>query len=127
MVLDTHMWIWFNVGDPRISSRVLTEIKHQGVATELSAWSIWETMLLLQKGRLLSTMSPEKTIRTWLQASPMRVVPVDTDITILSRTLAFKHDDPADRIIAATAYKAAQPLATLDEKLTSLPWLVTIS
>lgn len=57
----------------------------------------------------------------------MRVVPVDTDITILSRTLAFKHDDPADRIIAATAYKAAQPLATLDEKLTSLPWLVTIS
>jgi len=57
----------------------------------------------------------------------MRVIPIDTDIAILSRTLEFSHSDPADRYIAATAFKCGVPLATVDPRLQELTWLKTRS
>jgi PIN domain nuclease of toxin-antitoxin system len=57
----------------------------------------------------------------------MRVISRDNEIAILSRALQFVHDDPADRFIASTAYSAQVPLATVDSRLASLPWLRTVS
>jgi PIN domain nuclease of toxin-antitoxin system len=56
----------------------------------------------------------------------MRVVPIDEDIAMASRTLKFVHEDPADRYIAATAYIAKAPLATVDARLRCLEWLRTL-
>lgn len=120
IVLDTHIWVWFQTGDERLPQSISREIGRDSI---LSAASLWEVMLLLDKGRLSSALSPEETVRQWLLAAPMRVVPVDEEIVILSRTLEFRHDDPADRFIAATAFRCRAPLATLDAKLQGLSWL----
>ena len=124
IVLDTHFWVWFHVGDSRLTQSVANEI---GRDTILSAASIWEVTTLIQKGRLLSSLSAEETVRKWLADAPIRVVPVDAEIAIFSRTLAFNHDDPADRFIAATAYMYKARLATVDGRLQGLPWLSVLA
>ncbi len=117
IALDTHFWVWFHLRDKRLTNTVAALI---GRDTVISAASVWEVMNLLQKARISSTWPPEETIRKWLAAAPMRVVPVDGEIAILSRTLDFFHDDPADRFIAATAFRCKATLATVDTRLRGL-------
>lgn len=123
IVLDTHFWVWFHLGDQRLTASVANEI---GRDTVLSVVSVWEVMMLMEKGRLQSNIPPEQMVRQWLKAAPMRLMPVDHEIAILSRTLEFRHDDPADRFIAATAYRCKVALATVDSRLHGLPWLSTL-
>ena len=78
-------------------------------------------------GRLKSVDPVENAVRDILNRHPLRVIPLDTEIALLSRTLAFTHEDPADRFIAATACRLRIPLATSDARLIDLPWLKTLS
>jgi PIN domain nuclease of toxin-antitoxin system len=89
----------------------------------ISAVSVWEAMVAMEKGRIESVATPENTVRAWLRESPFEVIPLDQEIVLLSRTLNFRHDDPADRFIAATAYRLNCTLATADHRLLGLPWL----
>lgn len=70
---------------------------------------------------------PQDTVRMWLAAAPVHVKPIDEEIAILSRTLKFIHDDPANRFIAATAFQCNAALATVDARLQGLSWLRTIA
>jgi PIN domain nuclease of toxin-antitoxin system len=92
----------------------------------ISVISIWEAMMLLERGRLESPVSPEQTIRGWLRENSVDVLDVTSEIAILSRTLTFDHNDPADRFIAATSFQLGVPLATTDANLLSLPWLAKV-
>lgn len=126
MVLDTHTWVWFHGGDPRLTVATIDAIKMNGPKTALSAATVWELALLIEKGRIDTGMSPGETVSAWLGRAPMRVIPIDAEIALLSRSLPFQHEDPADRFIAATAHRLGIPLATSDARLTALPWLKTI-
>jgi len=125
ILLDTHMWVWLNDGDSRLPRVVVDRLVSEGGS--LSAVSIWEFAMLLEKGRLVSDLPAELKVRDMLNRYPLSVVPVDLDIALMTRSLPFEHDDPADRFIAATAHRHSIPLATCDQRLTALPWLQTIS
>lgn len=124
IAIDTSVWVWFHVGDSRLTASVAREI---GPDTVLSAVSVWEVMLLLEKGRLASPFSARVTVTKWIEAAPLRIVPVDAEIAMLARTLGFAHEDPADRFIAATSHREGLGLATSDARLLTLPWLATVS
>lgn len=66
-------------------------------------------------------------VRNALEAIDARPAPLTHEISILSRSLEFKHTDPADRFIAATAAHHGLVLATADTNLTGLAWLKTVS
>lgn len=123
ILLDTHFWIWFHAAPGRIPLSVLETVQSGEVELAISAISVWETAIAVQIGRLNSPMSAEETVRKWIGASPIQIVSVDSEIAILSRSLRFEHDDPADRFIAATAFRLGCPLATVDERLRKLKWL----
>lgn len=126
ILLDSQMWIWFHQGNSRLPPVVADEIRRYGESVCLSAVTLWEVALAIEKGRVESPFDPEKTVRRWLGRVPMTVVPLDAEIALLSRTLAFEHEDPTDRFIAATAYRLGVPLATSDARLIGLPWLKTL-
>ena len=120
IVLDTHTWIWW-IGDPdRLSDparhRIENEVRKGEVC--VSSISCWELTLLVKKGRLELTVDP----REWIDKSEslpfLRFVPVDNRIDVLSNDLpGVFHDDPADRIIVATALILGAPLVTKDAKI----------
>jgi len=117
------MWVWFNQGDPRLPSQVLSRAS----SCAISVISIWEVLLLIERGRIESPQSASKTVAQWLERYPFREIALDREIVQLSRSLDFIHEDPADRFIAASAHHYRMPLATSDAKLRQLAWLNTIA
>ena len=122
IVLDTHMWIWFNTADPRLPAQVVDRTPE----CVLSVVSVWELMILVQKGRVQTSHEPALTPDRWLERYPFKLLELDYRSVLLSRTLPFSHDDPADRFIAATAFSHGAALATNDARLRALPWLTTL-
>lgn len=118
MLIDTHILLWFQLGDARLNpkdrARIL-EAHHIG-QLYLSAISIWE-IAMLQKQDKIALHQP---IHAWIQNATqgIQVVPVSTAIALESVLLPhFSHKDPADRFIVATARILEVPLLTQDEKI----------
>jgi len=121
LLLDTHVWIWAVEGRAeQLRPAVLREIER--AATDgrvyVSAISVWEIGMLVQKGRL--TLARD--LASWIAESrrPPGVIvaaltaPIALDAALLP---AFVQGDPADRIIAATARALSARLVTCDERL----------
>jgi len=116
------MWVWFNIDHARLPD----EVRNRASECAISVVSVWELLLLVQRGRIDSGFEAVETPGKWLARYPFKVLPLDYETVLLSRSLVFEHEDPADRFIAATAFRHTVPLATSDARLLSLPWLTTI-
>ncbi len=119
IVLDTHAWVWWVAGDPQLSAAAAGEIDLAMGTGRLyvSSISAWEVALLVRRGRLELTME----VGDWIARSEalpfLGFVPVDNRIALRSVELAGLHDDPADRIIVATALALGARLVTRDRRL----------
>jgi len=123
ILLDTHVWVWFNMDHPLLSD----ELREKAPECAVSVISAWEIALLVRTGRLQTGHEPAATAKNWLSRYPFKVLDLDLESVALSQSLAFQHGDLADRFIAATAYRHGARLATNDSRLKALPWLSTIS
>ena len=121
LLLDTHIWIW-SVGSPgRISTRVRDALSNPENALALSPVSVWEALLLAEKGRVDLAPDPWSWIRMAFATRPMREFPVTHQVALRSRSVRLPHDDPADRFIAATAMVHRLTLVTADRLLLGCP------
>lgn len=116
-LLDTHVWLWHLLDDKRLSAANAEIVADPANDIFLSPVSIWETHLLLERGRLRVQVTPAEWIRTSLRMLPVREAPLTFRIAIRARTLEGQHQDPADRFIAATAIEMKLPLLTCDQRL----------
>jgi len=98
-------------------------------STELwvSPISIWEVLILAEKGKIVLDSSPVDWVKRSLETLQINETVLNGEIAILSRQLQLPHQDPADRFIAATAIYLNLPLATVDKNLVNATWLPTIS
>ena len=62
LLLDTHIWVWYLLGDSRLSTTLPQAIADEKNELWLSSISLWETHLLAEKGRLILEPSPEQWI-----------------------------------------------------------------
>jgi PIN domain nuclease of toxin-antitoxin system len=123
-VLDTHVLIWHLLDDTNLNPALRRSIVAEPGSILVPTIAIWETLLLAQKGRIeISAGDPGAALRGWIRDSGFQEAALTGDIAVLSRTLPFEHDDPTDRLIAATAYANGAALATSDERLRRLKWL----
>ncbi|WP_235526298.1 type II toxin-antitoxin system VapC family toxin [Nostoc piscinale] len=127
LLLDTHIWIWYLLGNESLSSQLQTTIAATTTELWLSPISIWETLLLAEKGRISLQPHPVAWIDLALNTLEIREAPLNRQIAILSRQLQLPHQDPGDRFIAATAVYHQLTLATADANLTSASWLKTLT
>ena len=127
MVIDTHILIWFVSENPRLSTRVREILETAPSEVYVSAVSLWAIAMSHERGRLgLEFEDLTSGILEMVNVPGFNLAPVTAEIAIRSRTLEFPHNDPGDRFIAATAFELQLPLATVDRRLHSLPWLKTI-
>jgi PIN domain nuclease of toxin-antitoxin system len=83
----------------------------------LSSISVWEILLLFEKGRLDSPPDPTKWIREKLEVSAMREAILNHEVALEGRSVRLPHGDPADRLLIATARVYELTLVTADERL----------
>ena len=118
-LLDTHIWVWALLHPERLSSAVVQALAAKNNELWLSPISVWETLLLAEKGRLTLTPSPEQWVRQALTQTPIKQAHLTHEVAISSRTLQLPHQDPADRFIAATAFVYHLTLITADQRIGS--------
>ena len=118
-LLDTHVWLWGITEPERLPTSVRTELEMASEPPRLSPISLWEVILLAERGRI--TLSPNP--RTWLReaAQTVREVPLTFEVAAASRRLRLDHEDPADRFIVATAKVFGLRLVTADTRLLRCP------
>lgn len=118
IILDTHAWIWWAIGDVRLSRTALLAIESADTIG-IPAISCWEVAVLVAHGRL----SLDRDVLDWIQeACPPQVqrLELTPEIAVLSSRLEWPHRDPADRLIVATAIVYGASLVTKDGEITAL-------
>ncbi|MEZ4267703.1 MAG: type II toxin-antitoxin system VapC family toxin [Myxococcota bacterium] len=117
VLVDTHVLLWLSDDSERLSDPARTVLAQAAAAGGLavSAISYWEVAMLASRGRISLAMPvPAFRDRARQQAGIVEV-PVDGDIAIESVALPeWRHADPADRIIVATARIHGCVLVTRD-------------
>lgn len=122
ILMDTHIWLWWLLGDGALQDNEREKLDELAAQQQLAiSWaSVWETEILESKGRIRLTPDFETWILRAADRSVCRVYPVDLDVVIAQRWLPPSfHQDPADRLITATAMLAECPLATHDQRIRS--------
>jgi len=124
LLLDTHIWLW-TLSDPkRIGRRVLQQLKEEANELWLSPISTYEALTLHHKGRF----EIDGNLTEWLARATAgtREAPLTHEIALVARRLPL-HQDPADRILAATAEVLDLTLVTADERLLGLGTIRTMA
>ena len=121
VVLDTNALIWFVDGDENLgsSARRIVDQALWEATLFVSAFSFWEIGVLVSKRRLAMRVP----VRSWRETAislGIEEVPVSGLIGILSTEIEGLPNDPADRIITATAATLGATLVTADGRL--LQW-----
>jgi Uncharacterized protein conserved in bacteria len=119
-LLDTHAWIWWNVGPQKLSRKVKEIISNASRYEEmlLSAISPWEFCKLLEKGRLAVSCDPGEWIIKALDMPKLRLVPLSPLLAYHSTILPPPfHDDPADQIIVASARQENATILSKDQRI----------
>lgn len=129
ILLDTHAWVWWLGVPEKLSppARERIDAEVDGGRVLVSAISAWEVALLVKKGRLELTMEVDR----WMARSEalpfLDFVPIDPRIAVHSVQLPEPlHDDPADRLIVATALSLGLDLVTKDAKLHAFPGVAAV-
>jgi PIN domain nuclease of toxin-antitoxin system len=121
LLLDTHCWIWAQLGLIQQLSRAalqsIRDAEREG-SLRISVISIWELAMLEKRGRVALPMN----VRTWVERALSKpgiaVAPLTPEIVIESVHLPGEiHGDPADRMLVATARVLGARLVTKDAQL----------
>ena len=117
LLLDTHIWIW-SVGDKaKLRPRVLRALENPSNELWLSPISVWELLILVEKGRVVLNVDAKDWISQALKAAPLQEVPLTIEVALATREIRLSHHDPADAFLAATAKVFDLTLVTSDARL----------
>jgi PIN domain nuclease of toxin-antitoxin system len=124
VLLDTHIWLWNFQDQRRLGRRVLRVLQDRENELWLSPMSMWEALTLNYKGRIRIN----EDLATWMARATAgtREAPLTHEIALVARQLQM-HQDPADRILAATAKVLDLTLVTADARLLGLETIRTMA
>jgi len=117
LLLDTHVWLWTLTDPARLGRRARGALARATSELWLSPISVWELLVLAERGRVKLDDEPSRWAREALERSPVREAALTHEVALQSRELAPSHPDPADRFIMATARVFELTLVTADEAL----------
>jgi PIN domain nuclease of toxin-antitoxin system len=125
LLLDTHIWLWSLNEPERVGRLVQQEMRDPANEVWLSPISTWEALTLNAKGRLELPVD----LGDWVRkaTAPFREALLTHEISLASRRLRLPNQDPADRLLAATAQVLGLTLVTADSALLGLGNIATLA
>lgn len=129
ILLDTSALIrWISVPEKlskKARETIEEAIKSDGIL--ISSISVWEICLLIKKERLDFWIDPENWLEKIESLPFIRFISVDNKIAAKSVNLDRNfHEDPADRMIVATALLNGLTIITSDKKILNYPHVQSI-
>jgi PIN domain nuclease of toxin-antitoxin system len=103
LLLDTHTFLWFTLGDPQISAAALAAINDLGNDKLVSPVTYWEIAIKVSINKLVVTVPYEDFLHRGIVLNGFGVLHVEPRHTARVAKLPFHHKDPFDRLLIAQA------------------------
>jgi PIN domain nuclease of toxin-antitoxin system len=114
ILLDTHVWLWWQTDDARLGARARRLISTAS-EVRLSAASVWEMSIKASLGKL--TLPKDADIDAELESDGFVPLPVEIAHADGVRHLPPLHRDPFDRLLIAQAVAEGLTVVTADAAL----------
>ena len=119
LLLDTHIFLWYITGDPRLPATVLPLVRDPANEVYLSPVPVCETIMKHQLGKLPLPESPEAYVPQQRQRHQINSLPLDEDSVTNLALLPALHKDPFDRILICQAVQHRLMLVSTDAAVPS--------
>ena len=96
LLLDTHVILWSTAEPEKLPSKIAEELERESNELWFSPISVWEILLLAEKGRVVIKADHEKSIRKMFKKLPFREAVINQEMAIQSRKINLPHQDPAN-------------------------------
>jgi PIN domain nuclease of toxin-antitoxin system len=116
-LLDTHILLWSLLEPKHLSEKVVEELNDPANELWLSPITVWEIIILAEKGKIRLDRDPVSWMENVLETLPFHQAALNHAVAMQSRTIPLPHQDPADRFIAASAAVYDLTLVTSDKYL----------
>ncbi|MCX5512375.1 PIN domain nuclease [Kaistia algarum] len=103
LLLDTHAWIWWNTGSPRLPRSIGAAIATNGDGVFVSAASIWETVTKYRLGKLPEAEPFVAGLEEAIDADGFVRLAISTVHAYRAASFDHPHKDPFDRLLIAQA------------------------
>jgi PIN domain nuclease of toxin-antitoxin system len=123
LLLDTHALVWLASDREQLTPNGQAAIRGSAGQLFMSAISSLEIALLVKRHRLDLPLPPERFVAECLRHHGIAEIPVDSTIAMAAAALPDIHNDPFDRILAATAIIHRLDLLSKDTVLPQYPGL----
>jgi PIN domain nuclease of toxin-antitoxin system len=117
LLLDTHILLWSLLEPVRLGPKTAAELEDPGNEIWISPITTWEILILVEKGKVFLEGNPIDWLRDVFSTLPFKGAPVNHEVAFQSRMVNLPHEDPADRLLVATALVYDLTLATADKRL----------
>ena len=113
-LLDTHVFLWWNLGDSQLSDNATAIISDGNNEIFLSAVSAWEIAIKVAKKRLTVPEEPVRFVPSRMQLHGFRPLPIQIHHATRIYELPIYHTDPFDRLLIAQSQIESMPLISVD-------------
>jgi PIN domain nuclease of toxin-antitoxin system len=117
LLLDTHVFLWWNEADPRLSRRVRGLLSDPENSLYLSVASAWEMTIKVQSGKLGLPAATAVYIPARLNHYGIEALPVTLEHVLAASTLPGHHRDPFDRMLIAQGQVERLAIVTHDPQV----------
>ena len=121
LLLDTHIFIWWDSEKGKLSPRVLGLCQDRRHTLVLSVASIWEMQIKLQLGKLRLERPLEEIVEHQQQINAVEVLPVSASHVFRLQDLPHHHADPFDRLLIAQARAEKVAILSVDPVFAQYP------
>lgn len=100
-LLDTHAFLWWTMGDSRLSDTARSFIDNEANSIYVSSATAWEIAIKHQLGKLALPERPLDFVPSRIAVDGMESVPITLEHALETHNLPLLHKDPFDRILVA--------------------------
>ena len=126
-LLDTHIFIWWVLDNPKLSDNHKATIANTSNLIYLSSASTWEMIIKSSIGKINLPEQADIFIKKQLDLNNFHLLDIKIDHTFEILKLPFIHKDPFDRILISQARYEEMILITDDIEIKKYDVLVAQS
>jgi PIN domain nuclease of toxin-antitoxin system len=121
VLLDTHAFLWFVLGEAQLSRTALAYILDPDNTKLVSPASYWETAIKIRLGKYTLHEPYEAFMQRGIFGNGFRILPIEPQHTAELTTLPLHHRDPFDRLLIAQAMVEHMPIISDDPMFDAYP------
>ncbi len=117
LLLDTHVFIWWDGDQTKLSAKVLAACKSPANTLHLSLASVWEMQIKAQLGKLTLRLPLADILRDEQQRNGLQIEAITLDDILALSKLPSLHRDPFDRMLIVQAQRRDFQIVSHDAEL----------